>query len=510
MKLEIQHLDNHYQLPSGMTDPAGIRRRLDRTAQEELAQALARLLEKELADRPGLYCIRQLDITLLLASVDWTRLPLASSWAEALHRALQQALQQGNRDQVRYYASEADFSAHFMADLLQGEAWSQWPYQRLRHWRTMPDSTVITELLLARPHWLGTVADHLGKLGHLKALVDRVATADIRQIFRRGFLAAGDEDTLARPLSLTAFEPLAQEDLTVVDTVVAGYWQAAFTLLCQVSRRQQELQPERVLAIQQWALIRRGWQAVLLQEPGVTEPGDWLIVLSELCARQPSPELLSLRQLILQYQRHGEGKDDWADLITDTAPERPATGHRAVTPLTSAGRSAMSQRTAFAGSALLLPLIRDDGVYRTYSPLHLYLALTRLAGGELTPLARSESALWQLLLEIPEADKPHQLEHLPPWPNAAADDPERELADDLAARLRARLPGFRHSSHDYLRRQFLQQPGQLWLSDSSLELSFDELPLSMVVRMAGLSGDQGRLPWLGDRLLTLHLPGAMS
>ena len=79
--------------------------------------------------------------------------------------------------------------------------------------------------------------------------------------------------------------------------------------------------------------------------------------------------------------------------------------------------------------------------------------------------------------------------------------------DLLIASFASRLPGLRASSRDYLIRQFLAVPGQADINDDAIVVTLDGPALAIVLKMAGLSGDQMPIPFFGNRLLVLKLGG---
>jgi hypothetical protein len=49
-------------------------------------------------------------------------------------------------------------------------------------------------------------------------------------------------------------------------------------------------------------------------------------------------------------------------------------------------------------------------------------------------------------------------------------------------------------------------PGRIEVDDGEVEVTLHQAPLGLVLQMNGLTGAQGRLPWLNGRALTIHLP----
>ena len=68
-------------------------------------------------------------------------------------------------------------------------------------------------------------------------------------------------------------------------------------------------------------------------------------------------------------------------------------------------------------------------------------------------------------------------------------------------------PGLRGSSPGYLQHQFLRRHGALETGETEVTLDLLGVPLGIVLKMAGMTGPQGRLPQLGDRLFIVTLGG---
>jgi hypothetical protein len=157
----------------------------------------------------------------------------------------------------------------------------------------------------------------------------------------------------------------------------------------------------------------------------------------------------------------------------------------------------------FAGFALLLPVVRNlalDTLLSTHQAHALILAVLEAP----ERLASHAEALAGLLLPLPvEPD-------VDPWSPALPDDPASASAEAWAARLldgfADRLPGLRGSTAPYLRRQFLYTDGTLELDRERLTARLVRPPLAIVLTIAGMTGEQGPLPWRRERSLRILMP----
>jgi hypothetical protein len=78
------------------------------------------------------------------------------------------------------------------------------------------------------------------------------------------------------------------------------------------------------------------------------------------------------------------------------------------------------------------------------------------------------------------------------------------LAQALTAALRARLPGYAHVTPDVLQRRFLETPGQIITTDTTITVRLDRRAYSPVLRQADLPNDT-HVPWWANRTLRYHL-----
>lgn len=194
------------------------------------------------------------------------------------------------------------------------------------------------------------------------------------------------------------------------------------------------------------------------------------------------------------------------------ACERPAGTSRHPDPEPPAPLELTSDR---AGCALLLPAARNLGLHHLLSPGQLLCCLAATLGPEEQADALHDAMLRALCRTGREAPPPQW----PPVPTYLAqqiDDRALGLlcepgaggwAGLLLAAFATQLPGLRHSSAGYLRRQFLLVPGTLRLDARRAAVRLQGPDLAVVLAMAGLHGSQGPLPWLGDRPLYLEMTG---
>jgi hypothetical protein len=156
----------------------------------------------------------------------------------------------------------------------------------------------------------------------------------------------------------------------------------------------------------------------------------------------------------------------------------------------------------FAGVALALPVLRSLGLADRLHPNQFRALLTAMIAPD---TASEDSAAMLAAFLVPR----HDPQPAPPWPALPDDDAAERSAGSWAAfvlqAFAARLSGLQGSTPAYLRRQFLHGRGELVMEDKALVVRLARPALAIVLTMAGMIGDQGALPWLGDRRLRIEL-----
>ncbi|MBU2114072.1 MAG: hypothetical protein KKE94_09925, partial [Gammaproteobacteria bacterium] len=114
-----------------------------------LLDAISQQLALELHDATGIYCIRQLNLSLTLSRRQLSARSLSRLLAQQLNIALNQVLLSlNNPADCRYFADEAHYIAAFIQNLLQygkAELWLFAQYHSLRH---LNATDAIVQLLL--------------------------------------------------------------------------------------------------------------------------------------------------------------------------------------------------------------------------------------------------------------------------------------------------------------------------------------------------------------------------
>lgn len=498
--LAIRNFTGRYFLPGDAAERWHTQRRLDRVVSTRLPQALNDSLSQTVGDQV-IYRIRNLHVRLWLDETVAGDSALATTWARLLAKAITEAIQNGSATNVVRYDSEAHFLAAFLSDLLAGRAWSRWMYDEFRPLQDVPVGRAAALLLSPQPELILPVAARLQTMQVWEKLLRQMDAADLQLIWEEG-------------LGFTEPPPwIAPEDLPAlpVDVPLEYGGQGAFArnrLRLFVALRRQAIPPAATTAaaishhlallawFQQQSAARRLWPILAAGEI------KSLAAIEQLLASGGSTGSL-LQSWLAQVLPAAEGRTYLAQLVQNLTPEAAAA--EKISP-------AKQIATAFAGLSLLLPAMRDLALYETVGAAGLYQLMLDAVGPRLRPLAWSDPAVaWLCGLQQDEAEAARKEEIA--WPET---DPAlvgeavtygcQPASLWLMRHFTAGIRGMSTSSPSYLVDQVFHQPGYLLVDDESLEIYMSRSPLGVLLRMAGKSGEQGPLPWLNDRLLTIHLP----
>jgi hypothetical protein len=174
----IGRLECRYELVgAARREAAVVSQRLVGLADADIGQALGQVLERALGDDEAVYVLRHVEARLALPGGDHPA--LVSALGERLARAVLRDLAEG-RDVVRF-ESEADHAAHFLADLVDGNAWDRWIYGVFAPLRPLGTAGAARAVLLEHPeraHQVLSTVRRLGALDKVLVLVDDGTTLE--------------------------------------------------------------------------------------------------------------------------------------------------------------------------------------------------------------------------------------------------------------------------------------------------------------------------------------------
>jgi hypothetical protein len=530
--LTIANFTADYVIPQGAPDPVALRARLDRVVRQRLSAEVEAGLSTPAADTDAVYRIRHVRLELWLDVLRLSDAEIAHVWAVLTTRAVAHALMYGLPGEVVRYDDQAHFVAAFLGDALTGQAWSRWVYEEFAPLRDVPVGHIAAQLLAARPALLVPVAQHLAHNRQLEPLLQHMQLADIRLLLRHGLGFDTPPEVVMPASAVAAMLQALRHGMAFEPGETVAQARNTLRLYLALAMAHSTLtNPRLTIAIcHHLALVHSLWtarpshalwQALANQE--IDSPAALAPLLASL-GEHVTPACEWLRTVLATL----EGRTYLAQLIPVALPEGVLADASAL------GRGRAGQRphsspvhrtpTAFAGLALLLPVIRAMELHHSLSHAGIYQVLLTAVGRTYRPLAWSDLGVAWLAGIVP-SDMERARDETVAWPDLEAWDTTGDLVQRAAQadeylgplphsawallvlqRFAQGLRGFADSSPAYLARQFLHVPGTLHRTEETLEAHLSRAPLGIVLRMAGRDGEQGDIPWLAGRRLVIYLP----
>ena len=479
-----------------------------------LLDAISQQVTLELDEAPGIYCIRQLNLSLTLSRRQLSARSLSRLLAQQLNITLNQVLLRlDNPADCRYFADEAHYIAAFIQSLLQygnAELWVFAQYHSLRH---LSVTDAIVQLLLPRLALLTQIGAVLRAQQQHNALYQQLTNEQAQTLLQHWL-----GDSLLAPFStaglpLTALEQLQRHlqqtnrqpsrqplALSVISALLQSLPLTA--TLAQINPR------SLLLVIAQRHLLHRcqvQLSALLHSTPKLQLPDSTLD--AEL---QPL-----LNDALYWAAQQAEHKSYIARCLP---PFTTANSANIATPTpdcripVATSNAQMPQSSQFysnqAALVLLLPVLLGLRLHQYYAASSLRLALLQAVEPELDSCAAHG---WLLQLLPDHSCAANDSAELPPlWRQGLSVSEQQHLAQlsgspQLSALLLRhfanRLSGLQRSSLSYLRQQFLQGGGVISLHDDRISVRLNPIALAIVLQMAGLADWCDSLPWLKKNLL---------
>lgn len=480
-----------------------------------LSDLLATLLEPVLDAYDGVIRINTLDLQLNGTGFgDPTR--LAHLLAEAIACEVGQALT-GHHRPIMVWPSRTAYLAHYLRHRLGILPGSAWCFEDLRALNELTAGQVLIQLVTDEPQILWELAQddpHASVLARLDPQQCRELLARMLHGPKLSpILPQLSAAQLTAPVSEHSAQALARHTLQL-------FWGALAHDPGPARPNPLALLPAMMAVVALAVLLEQDPRGTVT---ALKHPAELLTSQLHQHGSLPAAYLTALDQAVAHPQLR-ELLQRQVHLNTSapkTTPNEPATGRERT------GNSAVAPiHSRWAGCSLLLPVLCLHGFDRHLNPEQLHqLVLATLDLAERSPAA-ADRLLYQLFQptapktadtrEAGERTEQHQWPQIPaalakrvhPESRAlAAADPAHPWSGLLLALFASRLPGLQRSSAGYLRRQFLSVPGSLEISATQLRVHLVGPDLAVVLSMAGLSGPQQALPWLGGRSLVLHLGG---
>ncbi|MGS4947731.1 hypothetical protein ACVDG3_19825 [Meridianimarinicoccus sp. RP-17] len=491
---------------------APLERRLNRALREDLPGRLSSLAGPLLDGREGVIRLRRLRLDLALEG-PFEDAALARLFAAHIAAALRRALADPHAES-RQWDTTAAYVAAYVAHRVGMVREPDWAFPDFTALRYLGAAEVAVELLGTRPQVLAELASLGRSQGGATVLAPLIPEPDAARLVQRwsGTQAPSTWDAADGQAVIAALDG---EALAALRGSTPGRAVLALALAAQGTGAGPAARLGAALTVAGMVLAL---DAIQPDGQGAAVVADVLARLQAEAVPQAPGVPAALAGFLHRTARDTAGRTRLATLVTglQTRLDRrdTATRGRAPTdrPARTGGGLGGVYRSELAGMALLLPQVaRFGGTLSSGQARDLLLALVP------DPEAATDPGLAAFL---PVQDPPGTAPVLPPLPAAAvaalAEESRMHLDGQsgaeawsglILAGFATQLPGLKGSSRAYLQRQFLSAAGRVETGAEAIRVTLDGPPLAIVLRMAGLTGPQGRMPHLGDRRLILETGG---
>jgi hypothetical protein len=217
----VGHLYCRYRVIGDRHAAHGITTRLDRVLRERVPEVCSEALDQALGDDPTVYVLRHVESQAKLQVVlqgddEPTDAHLAQRWGEFLANAILRSIATDPNDSnnlVRF-SSQAEYVAHFVADLLQGRAWNRWFYGAFAPLQSYSMRDAMRTVLLDHRDSLPAILGYLYRNGTLEQVLAVLDNAILQSLVFNGLDASGKvEPESIRPLFAGALQLIDRLEL---------------------------------------------------------------------------------------------------------------------------------------------------------------------------------------------------------------------------------------------------------------------------------------------------------
>lgn len=234
--LHIRRLHAHYQVAREHPAPELVQARLDEAANRNLASTLSTLLTAWFDHAgPDIWLLRRLAVEVDVNAA-WEPETLARTWAQAIARALSNALDRSDYDNAVWFPHRDAYLARFLADVADGHAWGKWYYESFAGLRMLPTSATLRTAICEQPPLGQAALLELSPL-ELGQVLHALTLQDVRRILdslAEHTPAGGEFDSFQAVWS--AWPALPAEDRQGYRPS-ADDWHSALHLYLEASRR---------------------------------------------------------------------------------------------------------------------------------------------------------------------------------------------------------------------------------------------------------------------------------
>jgi hypothetical protein len=181
MDPHIGHWHCRYRRVGAQLDAGLAVDRLEHTIRPRVLAAYSNVLDQIFENDPTVYVLRRVNAAFTLDGVRVkTEVALADAWGNRMGAAVMRGIATHAEDagNLVKFENEAEYAAHFIADLLNDLAWDRWYYGAYSELRGRSKPDAILWLLLERRELLEAIFNYLSRLGCLDrvlGLLDRSA-----------------------------------------------------------------------------------------------------------------------------------------------------------------------------------------------------------------------------------------------------------------------------------------------------------------------------------------------
>ena len=477
--ITIERLHADYRIAGHPDVRAHLARRLDRIIAERVAEALDAVAGDYGGEDGPVWRLRRLDLRLWLNTARLDDGMIARSFAATLARAIARNIADAGPGEVRRYPTRAAYLAAWVRDVIRGRAGGRWEYAEFDHLDDIRPGAAVAHMLSGEAHLILPVLQALDA-NEVERAVAAFSAADVAILWR----ALTGEEAMAPPrLRMAGVDRLLTpgRNRPAAESGPNGRARTALRWLLQLATGSGAPPPPAAAGL---ALQMSYMKALVAARPGLA---------AVLAGEDPD-----LATHLAAAADAGEPARAWLRAAWQDRPSRPALKALAAAldpALVAAEPAAAALRhSPFAGAALLIPSMRSLGLGGALDGAARHRVLAEALGDPQRHLAYGDAGLRWLAGR-------GDLE--PVLAAEAAFDPET-LAGVLAGFAKG-LRGMAGSSPGYLARQFFRRPGKILRDTDRITVRLEGVGLGILLRMGGRLGDQGPVPWAGDRQLMVEL-----
>jgi hypothetical protein len=493
-------------------DVPQLQARMERAVEGPFPELLAKSVEQVLEGREGVIRIRNIALTFN-HSGEWDEKVLAQLIASKLAAALASLLD-SSPEAVRVWPDHDAYMASFIEFKLGLAHEPDWAFPEFAALRLLSPEQAAAEVFKSRPSVLGALAANGRRVGNAHRIASRLGTGTTEDIVSAW---------VQMPNVMVHLVPSSLDDAELSDFVqkIAAISEPdmhrrILMLLVEIATQAGTANMPKLIAMSVAAV---GITALMTDKTFVAVHRETLssAIAGSAAAALPLPEAIAGFLKRIAAQAAGTA---FLDRLVNKASEtvKAEAARRLGKGVKEKARSPSRQtlHSSYAGFAFLIPDVLRHGMHRHLGQNGLRETILSIVDQDMRQPLETDALILAL---FPEDDDSQP--EFPPISQAAIATlaPEsgplltgREGADGwgdlLLASFASRLPGLRASSRGYLIRQFLAVPGRADITEDTIIVTFDGPALAIVLKMAGLSGDQMPVPFFGNRLLVLKLGGS--